>query len=123
MLFFICTVQCWVMGNYHWYLKQSLHFNATPQDRIVSVVWDPEQAYRMHIMNADGKYMQYTWSWAIHCSSGASPEDQTITAVINGGKMGSKHDSEIIYKLSSLVIIMSIKKVTLIDMYHISKYI
>lgn len=77
-------VQLWTVGNYHWYLKQSLHFES---DKPVSVLWDPEHAYKLHIVSSAGKYLQYTWYWATKCSHGKTVNDQALVAVIDGGKM------------------------------------
>ena len=81
------SVQLWTVGNYHWYLKQSLPFK---QDRPGSVVWDPEHAYKLHILTSGGKYLQYTWAWATDCSPapqviGGTEEAQALVAVIEGG--------------------------------------
>ena len=79
-------VQLWTCGNYHWYLKQSLHFNAE-QQTVAMIIWDTEQAYRLHIMFTQGQYLQYTWSWATATSNGCGFKDgQSIVAVIDGGK-------------------------------------
>lgn len=77
-------VQLWTVGNYHWYLKQSLHFeNDTP----VAVVWDPEQTCKLHIVTSAGKYLQYTWYWATNCSHGKTEHDQALVAVTDGDKV------------------------------------
>ncbi|KAJ8304476.1 hypothetical protein KUTeg_018059 [Tegillarca granosa] len=80
-------VQLWTCGNYHWYLKQSLHFNGLEKERVVAVEWDPEQAYRLHIICGGGKYLQYTWSWATISSTGKSEDDPTIVSVIDGDRV------------------------------------
>ncbi|OWF47940.1 putative elongator complex protein 1 [Mizuhopecten yessoensis] len=80
-------VQIWTMNNYHWYLKQSLPFDGTADDKIVSVVWDPEHVYRLHIICSGGKYLQYTWSWATHFSTGISKDNQALVAVIDGDRV------------------------------------
>lgn len=77
------SVQLWTVGNYHWYLKQSLYFNS---DKPTSVIWDPEHAYKLHIVSSAGKYSQYTWSWATNCSCGKTENDQALVAVIDGGE-------------------------------------
>lgn len=63
------------MNNYHWYLKQSIPFD---EDRVSSLTWDPEHAYRLHILCNSGKYLQCTWHWATHSSSNG------LVAVIDG---------------------------------------
>lgn len=77
-------VQLWTVGNYHWYLKQSLPFES---DKPVSVLWDPEHAYKLHIVSSAGKYLQYTWYWATKCSHGKTENDQALVAVIDGDKV------------------------------------
>lgn len=90
------TVQLWTVGNYHWYLKQSLPFE---EDKPTSVVWDPEHAYQLHIVTSGGKYLQYTWSWTTDSSPGpqnvdkdgdgekVKSQDQALVAVIDGGEI------------------------------------
>ena len=75
-------VQLWTCANYHWYLKQSLNFNA---DCIADIQWDPEHAYTLHVLLNSGQYLQYTWSWVTHRSSGKSSDDNAYVAVIDGG--------------------------------------
>ena len=69
----------WTVNNYHWYLKQSLQFDATEQDRVALMLWDPEHAYRIHILCEGGQYLQYTYSWVTDSSRNAS------VSVIDGG--------------------------------------
>ncbi|KAK3610232.1 hypothetical protein CHS0354_022286 [Potamilus streckersoni] len=80
-------VQLWTVGNYHWYLKQSLHFEEGAGNRVVAVLWDPTHAYRIHIMTANGQYLQYTWAWATNHSWGLTVNDQALVAVIDGSKV------------------------------------
>lgn len=80
-------VQLWVVGNYHWYLKQSLHFGSEENERVVSVVWDPEISYRLHVMCAGWQYLCYDWGWSTDRSSGQGPGGQTDVAVIDGDKL------------------------------------
>ena len=77
-------MQLWTTGNYHWYLKQSVLFDR-PEHRIATVQWDPEHAYRLHIMCSSGQYYQYTWAWATSNSVGRTSDDQALVAVIDGG--------------------------------------
>jgi len=88
------TVQLWTTGNYHWYLKQSLEFPATPVSpapghgcvgSVSAVCWDPERESRLHVV-AGGSYLQYTWAWGTDTSPGAGDSHQAITAVIDGSK-------------------------------------
>ena len=48
--------------------------------------WDPEHAYRLHIMCEGGQYLQYTWSWATNTSVGQDSVDDANVAVIDGSE-------------------------------------
>ena len=72
------------MGNYHWYLKQNLEFAAS--DRVETVQWDTEQAYRLRVVTSSGQYLQYTWAWTTSVSQGSVVDDQATVGVIDGGK-------------------------------------
>ncbi|XP_038077716.1 elongator complex protein 1-like isoform X2 [Patiria miniata] len=78
-------VQLWTVGNYHWYLKQSLDFPAS--DRLTAMQWDPEHGYRLHIITQSARYLQYTWSWATNHSKGTDCSDDAYVAVIDGDKV------------------------------------
>lgn len=78
------VVQLWTVNNYHWYLKQSLHFG--PNERVTAVCWDPEPANRLHLICADGSYLQYTWRLSTHTSNGTTQNDHGWAAVIDGRK-------------------------------------
>lgn len=71
------------MGNYHWYLKQSLHFGC---ERIVALMWDPENPYRLHVLCSGWCYLSYNWHWSTDRSEGDDRNDFANVAVINGGK-------------------------------------
>ena len=90
LILFPISVQLWTTGNYHWYLKQSLLFDG-PEHRIATVQWDPEHAYRLHIMCSSGQYYQYTWAWATSNSVGRTSDDQALVAVIDGGMVILSH--------------------------------
>ncbi|XP_052279525.1 putative elongator complex protein 1 isoform X1 [Dreissena polymorpha] len=79
-------IQLWTTGNYHWYLKQSLHF-VGGEDRVGAVMWDVEQEYRLHIVMRSGAYHRYTWAWDTDTSTGRMSEDQAIVAVIDGASV------------------------------------
>lgn len=57
------------------------------KERVVAVEWDPEQAYKLHIICSGGRYLQYTWSWATISSTGKSEDDPTTVSVIDGGNI------------------------------------
>ena len=83
------SVFLYTCGNYKWYLKQTLKFAANPGDQIAAIEWDPEHAYKLHIVNRKGEYLQYTWTWTTNSSSCCRPEDEeALAAVIDGGESG-----------------------------------
>uniref|UniRef100_A0A8C9CSC5 IkappaB kinase complex-associated protein n=1 Tax=Phocoena sinus TaxID=42100 RepID=A0A8C9CSC5_PHOSS len=43
-------VQLWTVGNYHWYLKQSLPFGTCGKSEIVSLMWGPVTPYRLYVL-------------------------------------------------------------------------
>ncbi|XP_069778820.1 elongator complex protein 1 isoform X2 [Narcine bancroftii] len=77
-------VQLWTVGNYHWYLKQSLHFGC---QRIVSLMWDPESPYQLHVLCNGWCYLSYNWHWTTDRSNGHDSSDFANVAVINGDKV------------------------------------
>lgn len=85
-LSFPLAVQLWTVGNYHWYLKQSLPFSACGKSRIVSLMWDPVTPYRLHVLCQGWHYLCYDWHWTTHRSSGDSSSDMANVAVIDGSK-------------------------------------
>ncbi|XP_053559202.1 elongator complex protein 1 [Bombina bombina] len=83
-----CTyVQLWTVGNYHWYLKQSLHFGNDENKQIVSLAWDPENSFRLHIICRGWQYICYDWFWSTDCSGREGPLGHADVAVIDGDKV------------------------------------
>ncbi|XP_034996299.1 elongator complex protein 1 isoform X1 [Zootoca vivipara] len=81
-------VQLWTTGNYHWYLKQSLHFDSSEGSQsIVSLAWDQEMPYRLHILCQQWLYLCYDWQWCTDRSSGEGASDLASVAVIDGDKV------------------------------------
>ncbi|XP_060092966.1 elongator complex protein 1 [Heteronotia binoei] len=80
-------VQLWTTGNYHWYLKQSLHFGSSEDGRIVSLSWDPEIPYRLHILCRQWLYLCYDWQWSTDRSTGEGANDSAGVAVIDRDKV------------------------------------
>ncbi|XP_073401432.1 elongator complex protein 1 isoform X2 [Dendrobates tinctorius] len=80
-------VQLWVVGNYHWYLKQSLHFGSEENSSVVSVAWDPEISYRLHVVCCGWQYLCYDWTWCTDRSGRLGTGAQTDVAVIDGDKV------------------------------------
>lgn len=81
------TVQLWTMGNYHWYLKQSLPFSTSGTNQVVSLLWDPVMPGRLHILCQGWRYLYCDWHWTTDRSSGNSASDLANVAVIDGSKL------------------------------------
>ncbi|KAM5300353.1 elongator complex protein 1 isoform 2-T2 [Ctenodactylus gundi] len=77
-------IQLWTVGNYHWYLKQSLPFSTSAKSKIVSLMWDPETPYRLHVLCQGWHYLCYDWHWTTDRSSGDISSDLANVAVIDG---------------------------------------
>ncbi|XP_004848211.1 elongator complex protein 1 isoform X2 [Heterocephalus glaber] len=80
-------VQLWTVGNYHWYLKQSLPFDTSAKSRIVSLMWDPVTPYRLHVLCQGWHYLCYEWHWMTDRSSGDNSSDLANVAVIDGNRV------------------------------------
>lgn len=80
-------VQLWTVGNYHWYLKQSLIFSASGKSKIVSLMWDPVAPYRLHVLCQGWHYLCYDWCWTTDRSSGDNSSDMANVAVIDGNRV------------------------------------
>ncbi|XP_056137038.1 elongator complex protein 1 isoform X2 [Lampris incognitus] len=80
-------IQLWTVGNYHWYLKQSLHFGRDPQKAPVCVSWDPERPLRLHMVTRGWTSLTYDWGWTTERSSGLNATDNGNVAVIDGDKI------------------------------------
>ncbi|KAM6169330.1 elongator complex protein 1 [Rhynchocyon petersi] len=77
-------VQLWSVGNYHWYLKQSLHFSTSGKNKPVSLMWDPVFPYRLHVLCQGWHYLCYEWHWTTDRSLGDSASDLANVAVVDG---------------------------------------
>ncbi|KAM3612355.1 uncharacterized protein V6R79_007268 [Siganus canaliculatus] len=80
-------LQLWTVGNYHWYLKQSLDFGRDPLKAPVCVCWDPERPLRLHVVSRDWTSITYDWGWATERSPGLDATDNANVAVIDGDKI------------------------------------
>ncbi|XP_067886712.1 elongator complex protein 1 isoform X2 [Heterodontus francisci] len=80
-------VQLWTVGNYHWYLKQNLHFDCDQAGQIVSLMWDSESPYRLHVLCSRWHYLSYNWHWTTDRSMGEDSTDFANVAVIDGDKV------------------------------------
>lgn len=80
------AVQLWTVGNYHWYLKQSLDFGRDAQKAPVCVCWDPEHPLRLHVVTRGWTGVTYDWGWTTARSPGLDAADNANVAVIDGGE-------------------------------------
>ncbi|XP_061580732.1 elongator complex protein 1 [Cololabis saira] len=80
-------IQLWTVGNYHWYLKQSLEFGGDPQQVPVCVCWDAERPLRLHVVTSSWSSRTYDWGWTTERSPGLDASDNANVAVIDGEKI------------------------------------
>ncbi|GAA6221988.1 elongator complex protein 1 [Lates japonicus] len=80
-------IQLWTVGNYHWYLKQSLDFGRDPQKAPVCVCWDPERPLKLHLVTRSWTSITYDWGWMTERSPGLDTADNANVAVIDGDKI------------------------------------
>ncbi|XP_008325394.1 elongator complex protein 1 [Cynoglossus semilaevis] len=80
-------IQLWTMGNYHWYLKQSLDFGRDPQKAPICVCWDPERPLKLHLIRRNWITVTYEWGWTTERSPGLDSTDNANVAVIDGDKI------------------------------------
>ncbi|XP_037531563.1 elongator complex protein 1 [Nematolebias whitei] len=80
-------IQLWTVGNYHWYLKQSLDFGRDPQKAPVCVCWDTERPLRLHVVTYNWTCFAYDWGWTTERSPGVDSADNASVAVIDGDKV------------------------------------
>uniref|UniRef100_A0A8C7IRK2 Elongator complex protein 1 n=1 Tax=Oncorhynchus kisutch TaxID=8019 RepID=A0A8C7IRK2_ONCKI len=80
-------VQLWTVGNYHWYLKQSLYFGSDPQRAPADVSWDPERPLGLHLVTRGWASLTYDWGWSTDRSHGEDGQDNANVAVIDGDKV------------------------------------
>ncbi|XP_039291885.1 elongator complex protein 1 [Nilaparvata lugens] len=76
-------VQLWMMNNYHWYLKQEIHFTTD----IIHTKWHPEHKYELILLLSDGSFHTYSWIVTVDRSVGAEEKDRACVAVIDGNKI------------------------------------
>ena len=79
-------MQLWAVGNYHWYLKQSLAFGRDTQRAPACVHWDPQRPLRLHVVTRGWASLTYDWGWATDRSTGLDASDNANVAVIDGGE-------------------------------------
>lgn len=80
-------IQLWMVGNYHWYLKQNLDFGRDPQKVPVCVCWDPVHPLRLHVVTRGWTTITYDWGCTTDRSPGVEASDNANVAVIDGDKI------------------------------------
>ncbi|KAF5903355.1 elongator complex protein 1 [Clarias magur] len=80
-------IQLWTVANYHWYLKQSLHFGSEASKAPVCVCWDPVKPLHLHVLIRDWSSHTYDWSWSTDRSQGYDSHDNANVAVIDADKV------------------------------------
>ncbi|TKS72801.1 Elongator complex protein 1 [Collichthys lucidus] len=80
-------IQLWMVGNYHWYLKQSLDFGRDSEKVPVCVCWDPERPLRLHVVTRSWTSITYDWACTTERSPGLDATDNANVAVIGGDKI------------------------------------
>ncbi|XP_047675871.1 elongator complex protein 1 [Tachysurus fulvidraco] len=80
-------IQLWTEGNYHWYLKQSLHFGREALKAPVCMCWDPMKPFHLYMLTNDWSFYTYQWSWSTDRSQGSDSNDNASVAVIDGDKV------------------------------------
>ena len=79
-------VYLYTCSNYHWSLKQVMHYKGSETGIVSGVAWDPEQAGRLYVTTRHGHLYQYEWAWSTYRSLGLSPSDPANVFVIDGCK-------------------------------------
>lgn len=88
----VFPVQLWTVGNYHWYLKQSMDFGRSLTRAPACVCWDLEVPLRLHLVTRGWLSLTYDWAWSTDRSVGEDAQDDATVAVIDGGESQSGGD-------------------------------
>ncbi|XP_063699383.1 LOW QUALITY PROTEIN: elongator complex protein 1 [Culicoides brevitarsis] len=76
----------YTIGNYHWYLKQTLRFEA----KIAFFEWSPRSNEKksLYVSLENGQLLSYQWNYIVNHSRGnKSNNDEGVVAVIDGKKL------------------------------------
>eukprot|EP01119_Soliformovum_irregulare_P015429 TRINITY_DN4341_c0_g2_i2.p1 TRINITY_DN4341_c0_g2~~TRINITY_DN4341_c0_g2_i2.p1 ORF type:complete len:1326 (-),score=235.46 TRINITY_DN4341_c0_g2_i2:438-3836(-) len=76
-------VQFWHRSNGHWHLKQDSTVGIEENERIIGVLWDPEQNYVLRTMTEEGRYSHSSYVWEYTTSPGNYEGNTSITAVVD----------------------------------------
>ncbi|RMZ76212.1 hypothetical protein DV738_g5035, partial [Chaetothyriales sp. CBS 135597] len=79
---YLDRVQLWIMGNYHYYLKQSIPLDSQPISPL-SVRWHRDIPLRLTVSNAH-RFLDLSLSFAISRGPVIPPQDYGVVAVIDG---------------------------------------
>ncbi|KAI8609607.1 IKI3 family-domain-containing protein [Chytriomyces sp. MP71] len=78
------VVQLWTMGNYYWYLKREVRA-AMDGDFVDTLLWDPEDAMKLHIACGRGKTLEtHTFASLVQTSTSGSPSTSQPVIVTDG---------------------------------------
>ncbi|XP_055852924.1 elongator complex protein 1 [Episyrphus balteatus] len=83
------VVYLYTIGNYHWYLKQTLRFEST----LSAFVWDNRigEEKTMHVILENGTFAQYSWNYKIDSNQkeleNLTVDDRALVAVIDGKRL------------------------------------
>ncbi|XP_031636716.1 putative elongator complex protein 1 [Contarinia nasturtii] len=75
------TIYLYTICNYHWYQKQTLHFNG----KCKAIQWDNNylEGKSLHVIEQSLQYSVYRWDHSIVRSTGFTDDDQALVAVID----------------------------------------
>lgn len=76
------SIYLYIIGNYHWYLKQCLKYDKKIKDFTFDTSMNEQ--YTLHVILENGVYDVYKFKFDIDHSYGESFENQGIVAVIDG---------------------------------------
>lgn len=76
------TVYLYTMANYHWYVKQTLQFDA----RICAFEWDTRfaEGKTLHLLMEAGAYTMFRWEYSVCHTPIYHPSNDAVVAVIDG---------------------------------------
>lgn len=79
------SLYLFTIGNYHWYLKQSMKYD----ENIVDFTFDYSinEQYSLHVLLESGCYIIYKFKFAIDHSYGDSSDNQGLVAVVDGKEL------------------------------------
>lgn len=79
-------IQLWTVSNYHWYLKQVIHFDDTNSKTAAIPVWHSEKPLDISCILAN-QVRQLSYTFEVSRGSTKPPYDVGLVAVIDGKKL------------------------------------